>query len=789
MNWRLMRRIIGGTIGIVGVLSVLLGVWFWRVLAGSVAGLEGGITLSALQAPVEIKRDRYGVPTVIARNRLDLARALGFLHGQERFFQMDMIRRSGAGEVSELTGKVALPIDLSHRLHRFRARANAILAQMPEEHRKLIEAYAEGVNAGLSALAHKPFEYSLLRAEPIPWRPADSLLAIYAMYFELQDSSGWPQRRKALAEKALGPDLANFLYPRGEPGDAALDGSLLPEPRTPERAAAPPISIPASPPPLPNGSNAFAVSGAKTSSGRAIVANDMHLPLRVPNNWYRARLLVQQSEEVALDLNGVTLPGVPLLVAGSNGKVAWGLTNSHIATGDAIRLDPVPGDPRAYLTPNGPLSLSIVTERVCPVGSPCQDLQIESSIWGPVVAHDADGTRIVWRWTADDMNAIDFRGLLGFETASTVREAFDAAHLAGLPQQNLVAVDREGHAGWTIIGQIPIRVGLDDRPNSWADGSRGWQGYLSPYEVPEVLDPADGIIWSANNRLVGGAALALLGDGGYASAARAQKIRDDLKAKGHATERDLLSIQLDVQASALEPWQKLLVKLLEARRGNLSLAMLNYVKNWGEAAATDSVGYRLVRSFEEEAVRLIYGGFGGAIRALAYPDAGPLTPRRAEWPSLRLLTERPNHLVPAPFQSWNEVMDALYDRVAERVRNEAGGDLSQFTWGRRNHSGIHHPLALGLPAIGLLTDPPEVPMPGDTLLPRVGAPGFGSTERFVVSPGHEGDGIFEMPVGEASNPLSPYFLAGHSDWLEGRASPFMPESPRWTLVLKPGKSQ
>ena len=459
-NLRLLRRIIGGTVGIAGVLSVLIGVWFWRVLAGSVADLEGGITLSTLQAPVEIKRDRQGVPTVTAQNRLDLARALGFLHGQERFFQMDMIRRSGAGELSELVGKVALPIDLSHRLHQFRARADAILAQMPEEHRKLIEAYAGGVNAGLFALSQKPFEYSLLRTEPIPWQPADTLLAIYAMYFELQDSSGWPQRRRALAEKALGPDLANFLYPRGEPADAALDGSLLPEPRTPERAAAPPISIPASLPALPNGSNAFAVAGAKTSSGRAIVANDMHLPLRVPNIWYRARLVVQHSKEAILDLNGVTLPGIPLLVAGSNGKVAWGLTNSHIATGDAIRLDPVPGDPQTYLTPNGPLLLSVVTERVCPAASPCQDLQIEQSIWGPVVAHEADGTRIVWRWTAHDMNAIDFTGLLGFETASTVREAFDAAHLAGLPQQNLVAVDCEGHAGWTIIGQIPVRVGL-----------------------------------------------------------------------------------------------------------------------------------------------------------------------------------------------------------------------------------------------------------------------------------------------------------------------------------------
>ena len=130
-------------------------------------------------------------------------------------------------------------------------------------------------------------------------------------------------------------------------------------------------------------------------------------------------------------------------------------------------------------------------------------------------------------------------------------------------------------------------------------------------------------------------------------------------------------------------------------------------------------------------------------------------------------------------------MEVLYDRVAERVRKEADADLSQFTWGRRNHSGIHHPLALGLPAIGLLTDPPDVPIPGDTTAPSCRSSGLWLPERFVVSPGYESDGIFEMPVGEASNPLSPYFLAGHSDWLEGRASPFMPGSPRWTFVLKP----
>jgi len=252
-----------------------------------------------------------------------------------------------------------------------------------------------------------------------------------------------------------------------------------------------------------------------------------------------------------------------------------------------------------------------------------------------------------------------------------------------------------------------------------------------------------------------------------------------------------------LKASGVKPLDRIVMECLEEEGLTYTLATVGQWRKadqWDEGAdlITGKSLSPIILSYAthpRQALSLEVLGRRSGSRSRPAPDAGPLTPRRAEWPSLRLLTERPDHLVPAPFQSWNEVMDALYDRVAERVRNEAGGDLSQFTWGRRNHSDIHHPLARGLPAIGLVTDPPDVPIPGDTLLPRVGAPGYGSTERFVVSPGHEGDGIFEMPVGEASNPLSPYFLAGHSDWLEGRASPFMPESPRWTLVLKPGKAQ
>lgn len=785
MSKRLTIRILLSLLGFVSLSAIAAAVWTWIVLQGSVAQTEGQRRLPGLASKVEVNRDVAGVPTIVAGNRLDLARALGFVHGQERFFQMDTIRRSGSGELSELAGSAALPIDRLRRRHRFRARAQTLLAQMPNEHRALIGAYTEGVNEGLRALDRPPFEYTILRTDPHPWLPEDTLLCIYAMYFELQESDAWVQRRRALAEKALGPAMAEFLYANTEGDDAALDGSVLPEPPIPTQPAAQTSVVPAPPPAPPNGSNAFAVAAKRSAGGRAIVASDMHLPIRVPDIWYRARLQVRQGNEATLDLNGVTLPGVPLLVSGSNGKVAWGFTDAYVETGDAIRVDPVPGDAQSYLTPSGPARIEVVTERLCPARQPCEDLAVENTIWGPVVARETDGTRIVWRWSAHDLNAIDFHGLLGFESASTVREAFDAAHRAGLPQQNLIVADSDGHIGWTIIGPVPRRFGLNGMPQSWADGSRGWKGYLSPGEIPEIVDPQEGVVWTANNRMVGGTAFDILGDSGYASPARAQKIRDDLRSKETFAERDLLAIQLDVRTPSLEPWQKLLEQLLASRTEPEASRMVSYVRAWGAAAAMDSVGYRLVRSFEEQSTALIYSGFGGPIQSLAGPRAGTVQSRSARRSSLRLMMAQPRALVPPPFSSWDAVRDALYAGLVRRVREEAGGDLTRFTWGAKNRTGIHHPLAVAVPALGWLLDPPDEALPGDVIVPRASSPGYGASERFVVSPGHESEGIFELPVGEASNPLSPYFLAGHEDWVRGNAAPFLPGAVRWKLVLTP----
>jgi penicillin amidase len=754
------------------------------VFDGSLPVLEGRVALAGVSAPVEILRDPAGVPTITAANRADLARALGFLHGQERFFQMDLLRRAGAGELSALVGAAAFELDSARRRHRFRARAEAILGRMPAEQRAVLDAYAAGVNAGLGRLSHAPFEYTILRVAPAPWSAADTLLVVYAMYFDLEESDGWSQQRRRLAEQTLGSGMTQFLYPFGTPADAPLDGIMLSEPPLPGAPLGGADGEPAAAPEPAKGSNAFAVAGGLTETGSALVANDEHLGLMVPNIWYRARLRIKAEGSAGLDLVGTTLPGVPYLIAGSNGRVAWGFTNSYIETGDAILLDPVEGDPARYQTPDGPQSLRKIAESICIAHGDCRAITIEETVWGPVVAHDPDGRPIAWRWIAQDANAIQLDGTARLETAADLRAALDAAHEVGLPDQNVIIGDSAGHIGWTIAGQVPRRIGLDDRlPHSWADGTRGWQGYLAPDEIPEIIDPPNGRLWTANNRVVGGAALAKLGGADYAEGERARQIRDDLSARDRFAEADLLAIQLDDRASAMLPWRNHLLALLHDHEADPRLAaMLPYVQDWGEAAAIDSVGYRLVRVFQQESVRFVYSSLTALLEARTGKRG--IAGQQSNWPVFRLLTERPAALVPKPFADWDAVETALLARLALAV-DKSGGTLRDFTWGADNRTGIRHPLARFVPLLGRLTDPPDLPQSGDVMMPHVLRPGFGASERFVVSPGHEESGIFEMPTSQAGNPFSPYYGLGHADWAEGRPSPLLPGLPKWRLELLP----
>ena len=766
---------------------------FAQLLCLSLPRLQGSVRAQGLSAPVTVARDAQGVPTLIGRTRADVAWALGYLHAQERFFQMDLQRRRAAGELSELVGRAALERDKVSRLHRFRHRAAAVLAAMTPGERQVLDAYVAGVNRGLGNLDAAPFEYLLLFAKPASWTAEDTVLVVYAMYLSLQEANGQTERRRANAVEALGQPLANFLFPEGTTWDAPLDGSSLATPKMPsiglKDAANLKPAVEGTMEPATPGSNGLVVAGAISSRGAAIVANSIHLGLRMPNTWYRARLVVDEGPgSPALDITGVTLPGAPNVVTGSNGHVAWGFTNSYVDTSDVVVLEQADGSTNRYRTPEGPKELSRVEERLCRTCSKSDLLIIEESVWGPVIGTDAQGRKLAYRWIAHDPVAVNLRGALELERAGSAREALEIAHRMGIPHQNMVAGDAQGHIGWTVTTALPRRFGHDGRaPTSWADGSKGWNGYLAPEEAPIIYNPESQRIWTANARVVGGEALSKLGVGAYDHGSRARQIRDSLFAQGRFAEEDLLAILLDDRGLLLQRWHDLLLQSLRDRAKQPQYAaLIPEVENWMGRAVPESVGYRLVRTFRLELITAIYDRYTAAMPVLEAPSKNKPQPRRlltnqADEPAWRLLSERPARLVPPGYLSWEAVIDAA---LAKMLLALAGDKLEAFTWGAANRAGINHPLE-ALLGIGAVLDPPDEPQPGDIYQPRVAAPGFGASVRFVVAPGREATGVYHMPTGQSGHPLSPYYNLGHDDWAKGRPAPFLPGETRWRLGFQP----
>jgi penicillin amidase len=221
-------RLLASAVSVIALLSLLAAGWaFWRIRA-SLPQLDGTVTMTGLSGPVTIARDALGVPTVRAGTRVDASRALGWLHGQDRFFQIDILRRVAAGELAALFGRRAIPRDRANRLHGFRKLALTVVSQLNPEHRAILEAYAAGVNAGLTALRERPFEYLVLRDQPQPWRPEDTILVVYAMTLDLQDEVGGYERTLMTIRDELGLEGLAFFAPLVTPTDAALDGSTAP---------------------------------------------------------------------------------------------------------------------------------------------------------------------------------------------------------------------------------------------------------------------------------------------------------------------------------------------------------------------------------------------------------------------------------------------------------------------------------------------------------------------------------------------------------------------------------
>ena len=601
-------------LAVVVVVAIAGGGYLRVVLGRSLPVADGTLTLPGLGQPVTVSRDALGVPTIRAQSRVDLARATGFVHAQERFFQMDLQRRQPAGELSALVGAAALNADRTMRAHRFRAIAREALTFSPPDYRAQLEAYAGGVNAGLAAMHAPPFEYLVLRATPEPWTPEDSMLTAIAMFVTLQGAQ-WEYEDTLGVLHELPASMFEFLAGRASDWESPIVGDPYPVPPIPGpeefeirsgtlhlgpmSPGVPGKTSSRRPDPRPGealpwwarlphgeeatlGSNNWAVSGARSRSGSAIVANDMHLRLSVPNIWFRAAFEYPDDRVPGQTrrLVGVTLPGGPQMAVGSNGDIAWGFTNSVGDWSDVVIVEPVPGDPTKYQTPDGPRAFDVHGESIAVKGAAPVTLDARWTIWGPVVARDHHDRELALKWVAHDPRVLA-TDAARIADARSVDEAMRVSVGAALAAENLVVGDREGHIAWTIYGAVPRRVGVaapgttdggwGGVPTSWADGSHRWDGYLDFDEHPRVVDPPDGRVWSANARVVGGEMLHRIGDGGYSDGIRAWMIREDLQRLDTADERALFDIQLDNRSIFLNRWRGVLPGGAHAR-GRAGLA-------------------------------------------------------------------------------------------------------------------------------------------------------------------------------------------------------------------------
>lgn len=727
--------------------------------------LEGKVSVDGPAQSATLSRDKLGTAVIHASSRADAAYTLGYAHGQDRFFQMDLLRRNAAGELAGLFGDAALPLDKKHRLHQFRKRAADSLQALPTRQREILARYTKGVNDALNAQSFKGLEYLLTNTKPEPWCQEDSLLAIYSMYLDLQ--AGTVEREKVLTrlEQKFGPQMTAFIT-QNDPLQAALDNSRLPTPTVKVPTLDHKVVVSAAYKPISEsdvvGSNNWAVTGELTKSGHAMLSDDMHLGLNVPVIWYRTQLNYPH-EGQNIQVTGVSLPGAPAIVVGTNNHVAWGFTNGYIDTADWIALDT-----------NTPVTQ--ITEPLTST-SGIHDFQMATSKFGPV--SKIGDSFYALSWVAHQPYAVNM-DLMALETATNVNAGLEATRTAGIPVQNMLIVDSQGNAAWRLTGAIPSRNQPASLPLPASEYPISqWQTRAS--DVPVVQQQR---LWSANSRVLSAKDDARFGNGGYAIASRSVQIRDNLLAGSRFDETDFFQQQLDNRALFMTRWQQFLLSQLQTQPQQFA-DDIRELEQWQACACSESVGYTLVSAFRNRLTDTLFS----PLQSVLTQDKLSLRrlKRNLEPAVWQLLEQQPQSWLTANVDSWDELVLQVYRQSRDELllQHSEQGRLSDLNWGKVNTLVIQHPFSRQIPQLSWLLDMPKVTGFGGRFEPAVQTTGFGASQRFVVQPGREQFGIMSIPGGQSGNPVSPFYRAGFSDYANHRATPLLPGEITHTLTLEP----
>lgn len=779
------------------VVTLILGISLtgsYLVLKGSLLNMDGEVVFPSLGGEVKVEFNEYGVPLIKAANRNDAARVLGYLHARERLFSMEMHRRLAAGEMSEILGPGLLELDERLRLYSFRERSKTSILGMSDDDKLWLQCYSEGVNFGISSMKTMPWELILLGDPMETWKPEDSLLVGYAMYVSLQENLRKTEECRAIMKEELPAEVYEYFVNNGSSWSATMDGKNPAFRKIPGRDSFGYLSESATLPEVAGceeltcveglvpGSNAWAISGKLTQSGAAMLANDMHLSLGLPNIWYRTSLEYQR-KGVGVQLTGATLPGLPFVVIGSNKNLAWGFTNSKIDSLDHVELELDPENMDRYMTTEGSKAFSYRYEDFKVKGGKMERRTYKESVWGPVF-ENKEGTLLALKWTAFEGDGVNLR-LGDFDTIQTVEEAIGIAPVVALPTLNLIAADSDGGIAWSLIGPVMVREGYrGDVPVLGSESSAVWR-LMDGAQYPRVVNPKDGYVWSANNQALGDEFYLDICNMDASTPARSHQIGSRLADLGYpVSESDLLKIQLDIEAPFYHRWRSLLLAILEREESGddaLRSGMEEAVRDWDGMAHFDSLGFRLIKDFRSEVAKKVLSRL--LLPCYERSSDFDYSNFRFEEPLWMIVSSQPEYLCSKDHEDWASELSGCLDRQIQSYGPNP--DLGKLKERKSSKVQIRHPISRMIPFLSLLIDTPEAWVSGDKYTVKVVSSDFGSTERMVVSPGRESEGIFHMPGGQSGHFLSPYYQKGHDDWINGTSASFEPKGVAHVLVFHP----
>jgi len=808
---------------IFAVVVIAVGGAAWWYVYRPLPQIDGTASLPGLEHEVSVERDGWGVPHIRAASLEDLAEAQGYVMAQDRLWQMDLLRRIGRGQLSEVLGSKTLAFDKDFRTLGFSRAAERDATLLDPESRKVMNAYARGVNKFIEQhWKNLPVEFSLLNYKPRPWEPSDTLVISAYMYRTLTNTWEKEFNRAKVTERA-GADRAKDLFAE----DAAMDHFVIGDPDVPndgsQRTAADPddeddddemepdtvlkagldgtgsAGQPESPVDLTSalarsvgefvresqseirqglGSNNWVVSGAHTATGKPLLANDTHLELLIPAIWYEIHLTAP-----GYNVKGFTLPGAPLVIIGHNERIAWGFTNNGADVQDLYIETFNPGSPDEYRV-NGEWKKAEVDEETIHVkGQPDEHLRILVTRHGPLVRREGDKGYAL-RWTATEpgglANSYNWMG-----RARNWREFRDTMKRVWGPGQNAVYADVEGNIGYIMAARVPVRKkGHGEVPVPGDTDAYEWTGYIPFEQLPQALNPESGLIVTANARVAGPNYKPYLTDR-WEEPYRTARIYDLLHDRRDLRPQDMLKVQTDTYSFPhvfLADQLSAAVKTAKPEDPRAQ-KLIEGLKDWNGIADANSPEV----SFLEETRR-------AALNLILEPVLGNET-AFYQWRSTaflqKILTDRPAKWLPSSYKNYDQLLAAAADKAVSKLAEENKSErIEDWAWSRSNPLEMFHPIGHegALKSIFSITGKPQS---GTRFSVRAAQKSHGPAMRFVANPGNWDESILLIPTGQSGQLGSSHYTDQFSYWYEGKpifaafSETAEASARKHTLTLKP----